>query len=59
MSLLSYNCQGRSNQCAVGKLKKLLNKSTHDLVFFMETKRSEFEMEAVKTQLHFPESFFC
>src|ERR1044072_465303 len=48
MKTLSWNCRGLGNHRAVRALKMLIENQDPDLVFLMETRRKDFEMNRLR-----------
>ena len=54
MIVLSWNCRGFRNRCAVEVLAELVRKQVPTILFLMETKLIDREMEPIKVELGFP-----
>ena len=54
MIALSWNCRGLGNRRAVEVLVELVRKQVPTILFLMETKLIDREMEPIKVELGFP-----
>ena len=57
MIVLSWNCRGLRNPCAVTVLSHLVREKAPDVLFLMEMKRTVDEMKLIQAELHYDGMF--
>jgi len=58
MNLLSWNCHGLGNPRTARALKRLISSQDPNIVFLMETRKKDFEMNRLRNMVSLNNIFF-